>query len=170
MLLNGSGSNAKNVETQASLALAQLIYFNTKVKSSSVVKSRHSKDREPPIPLFVGLHVHKQTRSKKIVNTLYRMSIMLATAQGSFYGTGISIFQLPSHDHSGIVRDPKVIEDAPSRKFSLPGEYVNVPAVLCKTDQLSVPQLAFGDEAGGLLEAGRVDEEKWFRHGMQLLR
>ena len=54
---------------------------------------------------------------------------MLATAQGSFHGTGISIFQLPSHDHSGIVRDHKVIEDAPSRKFSLPGEYVNVPAV-----------------------------------------
>lgn len=205
LLLNGS--NAKNLES--SLTLAQLIYFNTKVRGSSVVKSRHSKDREPPIPLFVGLHVHTQTRTKKTVNTLYRMGMSVSydrvleienslatavckrfekeslvcpanlrnglvtvgaldnidynpsstTAQGSFHGTGISIFQLPSHDHSGIVRDPIVIEDAPSKFFSLPGKYVNVPAVSCKTDQLFVPQLAFGDEAAGLLEVGRVDEE-----------
>ena len=45
------------------------------------------------------------------------------------------------------IRDPIVIEDAPSKKISLPGSYVNVPAVSCKTDQLSVPQLAFSDEA-----------------------
>ena len=47
------------------------MYFNTKVKTSSVVKSRHSKDREPPIPLF-------QTRSKKIVNTLHRMGVSVS--------------------------------------------------------------------------------------------
>ena len=49
------------------------------------------------------------------------------------------------------------------------GEYVNVPAVSCKADQLSVPQLAFGNEAAGLLEVGMVDEQKWFQHGMKLL-
>ncbi len=59
------------------------------------------------------------------------------TAQGSFHGTGISIFQLPSHNYSGIVRDPIVIEGSPLRKFSLPDKYVNVPAVSCKTNQLS---------------------------------
>ena len=32
------------------------------------------------------------------------------SAQGSFHGTGISIFQLPSHTYSGIVRDPIVID------------------------------------------------------------
>ena len=71
LLLNGSNAkNHKKVETQASLPIAQLMYFNTKVKTSSVIKSRHTKDREPPIPLFVGLHVHTQTRSKKIVNRM----------------------------------------------------------------------------------------------------
>ena len=67
------------------------------------------------------------------------------TAQGSFYGTGISIFQLPSHSNSGIVRNPIIIEGAPLKKLSLPGEYVDVPAVSCKTDQLSVQQLVFSD-------------------------
>ena len=64
------------------------------------------------------------------------------TAQGSFHGTGISIFQLPSHSNGGIVRNPIIIEGATLKKLSLPGEYVNVPAVSCKTDQLSVQQLA----------------------------
>jgi hypothetical protein len=159
------GSNAKNFETQASLTLAQLI---SKVIGSSSVKSRHSKDREPPIPLFVGLHAHTQTRSKKIVNTLYRLGIGVSydrvleiesslatavckrfeeehlvcpanlrkdlvtvgaldnidhnpsstTAQGSFHGTGISIFQIPSHENNGTARDPIVIEDLPSKKYS----------------------------------------------------
>ena len=217
LLLNGSNAkNHKKVETQASLTIAQLMYFNTKVKTSSVVKSRHTKYREPPIPLFVGLHVHTQTRSKKIVNTLHRMGVSVSydrvleienslatavckcfeeenlvcpanlrkglitvgaldnidynpsatTTKGSFHGTGISIFQLPSH---GIVRDPIVIEESPSRKLSLPDEYVNVPAISYKTDQLSIPQLACGDEAASLLEASRADEEKWFQHGIQLL-
>ena len=53
--------------------------------------------------------------------------------------------------------------------LSLPGEYVNIPAVSCKTDQLSVPQLAFSDEGGGVLDAGKAEEEKWFEHGMHLL-
>ena len=77
-------------------------------------------------------------------------------AQGSFHGTGISIFQLPNHRNSGIVRNPIIIEGAPLKTLSLPGEYVNVPAVFCKTDQLSVPQLAFSDEGAGVLDAGKA--------------
>ena len=92
------------------------------------------------------------------------------TAKGSFHGTGITIFQLPSHSNGGIVRDPIVIEESPSRKLSLPDEYVNVPAISCKTDQLSIPQLACGDEAACLLEDSRADEEKWFQHGIHLLK
>ena len=73
LLLNGS--NARTVETQASLTLAQLNYFNA---SSSVLNSRHSKVHEPPTPLFVGLNVHTRTRSKKIVNNLYRMGVCVS--------------------------------------------------------------------------------------------
>ena len=78
------------------------------------------------------------------------------TAQGSFHGTGISIFQLPSHSNSGIVRNSIIIEGAPLITLSLPGEYVNVPAVSCKTDQLSVPQLAFSNEGASVLDAGKA--------------
>ena len=77
--------------------------------------------------------------------------------------------QLSSHTYSGIVRDPIVIDWSSLRKLSLPEEYANVPAVSCKTDRLSVPHLAFDNEATGLLVAGRADEEKWFDHSLQLL-
>ena len=106
----------------------------------------HNQDREPPLPLYLGMSVHTQTRSKKLVNQLYELSLSvsyqrvndimnnLATsvcdhfksvgvdcplslqsgfftvgaidnldhdpsstmAQGSFHGTGISLFQFPN--------------------------------------------------------------------------
>ena len=54
------------------------------------------------------------------------------TAQGSFHRTGINIFQLPSHSNSGIVRNPIIIEGAPLKKLSLPGEYVMFLLYLAK--------------------------------------
>ena len=60
------------------------------------------------------------------------------TAQGSFHGTGISIFQFPN---SGNSRDPIVIQAnvIHSTEYSLPDHYTNIPAVTCKTGELALP-------------------------------
>lgn len=42
--------------------------------------------------------------------------------------------------------------------------YANVPAISCKTDQLTVSECACDS-----LEAGKTDKAKWIEHGMQLL-
>ena len=91
-----------------------------------------------------------------------------ATAQSSFHGTGFNIFQLPNHGNCCIVRNLIIIEGASLKKLSLPGEYVNVPAVSCKTDQLSVQQLAFSVEGAGVLDAGKAGGNG-FEHCMHLL-
>ena len=64
------------------------------------------------------------------------------TAQGSFHGTGICIFQFPTTRNVGILRDPLVIpSNFDSPDFSLPESYVNLPAVTTKINELVVPSV-----------------------------
>ncbi len=61
ILINGQDICAS--ESQASLTIAQLIYFNAKSKCNQVSATRHVQDREPPLPIYLGLQVHTLTRS-----------------------------------------------------------------------------------------------------------
>lgn len=220
MLLNGT--NVKNqdaTESQACLTISQMICFNAKSKTSSAVKYRHSKDREPLIPLYLGLNIHTLTRSKKIVNNLYRLGISISyariivlenllasavckqyeeeglvcpshlqkglftvgaldnidhnssstTAQGSFHGTGINIFQFPTADNSGIHRDPITIEpDSSSSKYCLPESYTTVLAVFLQKSKLAVPETTlkvYQHEVG----QAKAEQVKWIDQAIQLL-
>ena len=83
LLLNGCNMKSPNViESQASLTISQLIYFNARKNYSTIntiqYNSRHWKDREPPPPLYVGLNVHTLTRNKKIVNLLYKLGVSVS--------------------------------------------------------------------------------------------
>lgn len=76
MLLNGV--NIQNTDTQESqpcLTLAQTILFNAIVEST---KKRHSKLREPPLPLYIGFTVHAMTRNKSPIAKLYRLGISVS--------------------------------------------------------------------------------------------
>ena len=63
------------------------------------------------------------------------------TAQGSFHGTAISVFQFPSSRNSGISREPILINSLFAGKCSLPENYTNVSAVACNTSTVTVPEL-----------------------------
>ncbi|KAG1656278.1 LMBR1 domain-containing protein 2 [Nymphon striatum] len=79
MLLNGPNVTGQDeTETQACLTISQLIHFNAKNKAPVAKKSRHSKKREPPLPLYVGLNVHTLTRSKNLVNNLCMLGISVS--------------------------------------------------------------------------------------------
>ena len=141
------------------LKLVLLVCFNVKSKRSSAEISRNFKDKGTPLPLYIGLNIHSQTRSKKLLNHLHRLGIIISynrvielenclassvrtrfeqggvvcpsqlwedlftvgafdnidhnlsstTAQGSFHGTGISIFQSPTTSNSGVCRDPIIV-------------------------------------------------------------
>ena len=39
---------------------------------------RHSLKREPPLPLYVGLSIYTQTRSKKMSNHLYNLGLCVS--------------------------------------------------------------------------------------------
>lgn len=67
MLINGPSIKNQDIEeSQACLSIAQLIIFNMKKKLPNPKKTkRHTPDREPPLPVYLGLNIHAQTRSKK---------------------------------------------------------------------------------------------------------
>ena len=221
MLLSGPNLQHKDDhESQAYLTISQLICFNTKSKRSCAENNRHSKDREMPLPLYIGLNLHTQTRSKNLVNNLHKLGISISykrvielenhlasaicerfqhedivcpshlrkglftvgaldninhnpsstTAQGSFHGTAISIFQFPTTGNAGILRDPLDIPshlDSPD--YSLPESYVNVPAVTTKINELIVPPVVCTDIVDSHLKKAKEEEVKWTDHSAELL-
>lgn len=41
-------------------------------------KPRHCNAREPPLPLYIAISTHTQTRSKKMVNTWHKLGISVS--------------------------------------------------------------------------------------------
>ena len=70
LLLNGTDlKDQDTTDSQASFTISQMILFNFHSCTSSTAKSRHY-DRVLPLPLYVGMKIHTETRSKKIVTQL----------------------------------------------------------------------------------------------------
>ena len=67
-------------DSQASLTLSQLVCFNTKLRGrrSSTDNTRHFKDRETPLPLYIGLNIHTQARSKMLLNYFHKLGISVS--------------------------------------------------------------------------------------------
>uniref|UniRef100_UPI00358EDFCA uncharacterized protein n=1 Tax=Myxine glutinosa TaxID=7769 RepID=UPI00358EDFCA len=64
-------------DSQTCLTIGQEIVFNTKKRpspgpSSSSMNPRHSLDSELPLPIYIGINVHAQTRSKKLIQQTRR--------------------------------------------------------------------------------------------------
>ena len=77
-----NGPNLKDQdkeESHACISVRQLIVFNMKKSTSTAgTKERHTLDREPPLPIYIGLNIHQQTRCKKLIMQLYCMGISIS--------------------------------------------------------------------------------------------
>ena len=81
MILNGPNiKDQGRRESQACLTIGQSIVYNTKKGTSCTVvkKTRHTLEREPPLPIYIGMNVHALTRSKKLIQQLYQMGISIS--------------------------------------------------------------------------------------------
>ena len=79
LIINGTSlKNQEGKDNQASLTSGQILYFNVKKRPSPKARTiRHSSEREPPLPIFMGLHIHKEFRSQKLVTMLYQLGISI---------------------------------------------------------------------------------------------
>ena len=81
MLLRGADlMDQDSADSQACLSVSQTVLFNCKKskKKDSAAKVRHSLEHEPPLPLYIGLNVHTQTRSKKLITQLYELGLSIS--------------------------------------------------------------------------------------------
>jgi hypothetical protein len=79
LILNGPNiKDQDGQEPQACLSVGQFILYNMKKTSPSGLKSRHTLDREPPLPIYIGLNIHRQTRSRKLITQLYCMGVSIS--------------------------------------------------------------------------------------------
>ena len=78
-----SGLDIENTEAQDSqpcLTVCQTIIFNGKERRgrSKTGQTRHTKSREPPLPLYIGLTIHATTRSKALIMKLYELGLSVS--------------------------------------------------------------------------------------------
>ena len=84
MLMKGADLKDQDcTDSLACLTVSQIIVFNCKKrarpeKKCSAAKSRHVLECETPLPLYIGLNIHMQTRSKKLITQLYELGLSVS--------------------------------------------------------------------------------------------
>ena len=88
MILEGASiKQDKRDETErsastAALAISQLLIFNTvnrrRDQNSESKATRHSLKRETPLPMYLGLVIHAETRKKNLVDKFYRLGLSVS--------------------------------------------------------------------------------------------
>lgn len=83
MILGGPSIEMQSsnfIEAQCTLTIAQLIQFNSSVRrrKDSAIYSSHATDREPPLPTYLGLLIHAETRKRGLVEKLYDLGLSIS--------------------------------------------------------------------------------------------
>ena len=99
--------------TQAGLTISQLISFNCvkhKRKTDALEESkqvgRHNRERETPLPLYVGLKIHAETRSKTLVESMFKMGLSISYDRVMSISTEIANSVCDRFDQEGVVCPP----------------------------------------------------------------
>lgn len=86
MILDGPGiedeSTVEQCHSCATQTLSQLIVYNTvksrRNKSTSTAAQRHNRDRETPVPIYLALKIHGETRKRGLVDAMHAMGLCIS--------------------------------------------------------------------------------------------
>ena len=67
-------------EAQTTLSISQLVFFNASIRRrvSGTTNTYHSRDREPPLSIYLGLMTHAETRKRILVDKLYYLGLSIS--------------------------------------------------------------------------------------------
>ena len=106
MLLYGSELNS-NAYSQPALSLSQLIMFNYINRSKENAKSlHHSKSRETPLPAYLGMMVHCQTRKRDLVDKLFQLGLSVSYDRVLTISTCVANGLTEQYTEHGVVCPP----------------------------------------------------------------
>lgn len=104
----GSGFSAGNDdEEQTVLTIAQLIQFHAK-KRKRPDTSRSLHEVNVPVPTYIALKVHGETRSKDIVDTLHKMGISISYDHLKKITAGLANRVCSLYHSEGVVCPPSL--------------------------------------------------------------
>ena len=64
---------------QPALTLSQMLMYNCLLhQSKTATPTRHSQDRETPLPTYLGIPVHTKTRKRALVDTLFNLGLCIS--------------------------------------------------------------------------------------------
>ena len=77
-ILHGNVASSPHYK-QAILTIGQLIRFNTlKRTRKSSSSAYHSKDREPPRPVFLAEYIHSKTRNRSMIEEFSQLGLSIS--------------------------------------------------------------------------------------------
>lgn len=81
MIIEGTSITNKNTDEnrQSTLSMAQLLQYNSCVKPrTGSSRTRHSRNRETPLPLYLGMMIHAHTRKRELVDSLFHLGLSVS--------------------------------------------------------------------------------------------
>lgn len=115
MILNGPSSlktatsNLLEInEKQACRSISQLIIYNTTIRQSKSTASRHPRERETPLPLYIGLKIHGQIRGRSLIDTLFNLGLSISYDRVLSISTDIANSVCERFEKDGVVCPPKL--------------------------------------------------------------
>ena len=110
MILSGVDIDTKShdsVEPQISLSIAQLLQFNCIVRrregSTGVY---HSQNREPPLPIYLGLLLHAETRKRGLVDKMYDLGLSISYDRVLSISSKMGNIVAARFEHENVVCPP----------------------------------------------------------------
>ena len=83
MILNGPNiktQSSPSAVSQPALSISQLLLYNSSKTHKENAKDvvRHSRQRETPLPIYLGIMLHTKTRKRELVDTLFNLGLCIS--------------------------------------------------------------------------------------------
>lgn len=116
MILDGPGiedeSTVEQCHSCATQTLSQLIVYNTvksrRNKSTSTAAQRHNRDRETPVPIYLALKIHGETRKRGLVDAMHAMGLCISYDRMLTISTDIANQVCDKYEKEGVVCPPQL--------------------------------------------------------------
>ncbi|KAI8503415.1 hypothetical protein Bbelb_192360 [Branchiostoma belcheri] len=114
MIINGSNITHQTYDANLSqpvLSIAQLLMYNCVKRHRNNVKVHqvvHNRDREVPLPVFVGLKVHALTRKRQLVDSLFDLGVSASYDRIMDIVTSLGNNVCDYYQHIGTVCPPQI--------------------------------------------------------------
>ena len=112
-ILCGSTLTSDEIDTskaieQAVLSVSQLIAFNCKQSCRLSTFQRHNQKNETPLPLYLSLKVHAETRKRGLVDTLFALGLGISYDRVLSISSEIADQVCSSFERAGVVVPPQM--------------------------------------------------------------